>query len=326
MSIENWNKEIIQKMIDDKIEESLSLDYKCAKAIENTKEITKDVSSFANSAGGVIIYGVKEFDIKENKHLPERIDPIKRLDMPKERLEHIINNIKPRLENLKIYPVSISDDDLVYVVEIEQSNTAHQAMDHRYYKRHNFQTVPMEDYELRDIMNRTKNPIIDLEFKIIIEKRNKKNETVRGIPLNFLHNDRDEIYTITNLEVYAKNNGFVYANYIHSYLWIPLIILISGEYKGYSKKIIDGLEYVKYHIDNSKRDRMSGSPSYGPKRFEPILPQMSQYLKDIILIKEFLYYAEKDFNLYWDIYADNTPKRNGVTHFNSIKRESVDKI
>jgi hypothetical protein len=31
---------------------------------------------------------------------------------------------------------------------------AHQARDYRYYKRHNFNALPMEDYEVRDVMNR----------------------------------------------------------------------------------------------------------------------------------------------------------------------------
>jgi len=31
----------------------------------------------------------------------------------------------------------------------------HQAYDHRYYKRYNFQSIPMEDYEVRDLMRRS---------------------------------------------------------------------------------------------------------------------------------------------------------------------------
>jgi hypothetical protein len=326
---DKWSYDVIQKMIDDKIEENLSLDYKCSKSLsditEKTKiEITKDISSFANSAGGIIIYGIKEFDEKDKKHLPERIDPIKRSDMPKERLEHIINNIKPRIENLKIEPVSINDNELIYVVEIEQSNTAHQAMDHRYYKRHNFQSVPMDDYEIRDIMNRAKNPVIDLEFKIIIEKRNINNEYINGMPMSSFYVNRDDIYYHNVLDVYARNDGSVYANYIHSYLLIPSQLLENDKYVDYPKEKIENIDYIKFHIDNSKRDR-TGSTSYGPKRFEPILPQMSQHLEEISLLEGFLFLLERnEFKLYWDIYADNAPTRKGTIILNSIKRENID--
>ena len=43
---------------------------------------------------------------------------------------------------------------------VPQSYTAHQARDHAYYRRHNFNVLPMEDYELRDVMNRRKRPKI----------------------------------------------------------------------------------------------------------------------------------------------------------------------
>jgi predicted HTH transcriptional regulator len=59
MSVE-WNEEKVGLYIRDKIEESINLDYKAAGAIatEKTTEIIKDISAFANSAGG-IIYGLR---------------------------------------------------------------------------------------------------------------------------------------------------------------------------------------------------------------------------------------------------------------------------
>ncbi len=330
MTSDKWNIDVIQKMIDDKIEENLTLEYKCAKALDNNTEITKDVSSFANSTGGTIIYGVKEYDEKDKKHLPERIDPIKRIDMPKERLEHIINNIKPKIDNLKIESVSINDNELIYVIEIDPSNTAHQAMDHRYYKRFNFMSVPMDDYEIRDIMNRLKNPDIDLEFDITIEKRNRKDDTFGGIRLSSGYGNRDEIYFKNTLEIYARNVGSVYAKYVYSYLSIPSELLIVGKYNEYPSLIIDNMKYIKFHIDNSKRDEMKGDlyvgfyPS-GPKRFEPILPRMTQYLEQINLIEGLLPLLEKrEYYIYWDIYSDNSPMKRGNILFNSIKRKNID--
>jgi hypothetical protein len=34
--------------------------------------------------GGTIIYGIKEFDDIDKRHLPEKIDPINRTDISKE--------------------------------------------------------------------------------------------------------------------------------------------------------------------------------------------------------------------------------------------------
>ncbi len=161
-----WTKQRLEQMIADGVEEHSSLDYKRADSLAKTDgkriEVTKDVSSFANSAGGILIYGVAEFEDKPREHLPERLDPIQRGEISREWLDQVIQTIQPRIEGLLIHPVTISaaDDTVCYVVEVPQSHTAHMARDHRYHKRHNFTTAQMEDYEVRDVMNRRKHPKI----------------------------------------------------------------------------------------------------------------------------------------------------------------------
>lgn len=171
--IEINNLTDLQNLITNQVEENLHLDYKAADALTKTegkkKEISKDISAFANSDGGVIVYGIKEFSDPLKKHLPKEIDPLNRGNISKEWLEQVINsNIFPRIESLKITPVPLSatSNDVVYVVIVNKSTTAHQAIDYRYYKRYNFESVPMYDFEVRDIMNRNKSPRIELYFEI----------------------------------------------------------------------------------------------------------------------------------------------------------------
>ena len=167
-----WTKQRLDQMIADGVEESLSLDYKRAEAIakddEKKAEVTKDVSSFANSSGGVLIYGIAEFSDRDKRHLPERISPIQRAEISKEWLDQVIQTIQPRIEGVVIHPVPISEPDntVCYVVEVPQSHTAHMARDHRYYKRHNFNALAMEDYEVRDVMNRKTHPRMRCEIRI----------------------------------------------------------------------------------------------------------------------------------------------------------------
>ena len=110
-----WTKQRLEQMIADGIEEHSSLDYKRADSLAKTDlrkiEITKDVSAFANSAGGVLIYGVAEFDDERRKHLPERLDPIQRTQISKEWLDQVIQTIQPRIEGVVIHPVTISEAD-----------------------------------------------------------------------------------------------------------------------------------------------------------------------------------------------------------------------
>ncbi len=143
-----WDFKRVESLIVNGVEESLTLEYKAAAALEKTDraktELTKDISALANSAGGTLIYGVGE-DPK-SKHLPGPIGPISRRNFPKEWLEQVANNIRPRIEGLLIHPISIpgsAPDDVLFVVEVPQSDTAHQGSDYRYYRRFNFQSVKL---------------------------------------------------------------------------------------------------------------------------------------------------------------------------------------
>lgn len=155
-----WNEERVQQFIIDGIEESLTIEYKSAGAFAKTNEkrrgITKHVSAMANSAGGLLFYGIAEYNEREKKHLPEKIDPIDRTEFSKEWLEQVIHSIQPRPTNITIHPVPFTSgpNDVVYVVEIPQTTVPLQATDNRYYRRFNFMAEPMSDYEINDIRNR----------------------------------------------------------------------------------------------------------------------------------------------------------------------------
>jgi hypothetical protein len=165
----NFTEAELTQMILSQVEENLHLDYKGAGSLALTdgkkKEIAKDISAFANSDGGIVIYGIREFDDDLRRHLPERLDPIDRNNISKEWLEQVINsNIQPKIENLTIHPITLSSsiNHVVYVIKIPKSNTAHQASDKKYYKRYNFESVAMEDYEIKDIINRLSSPQLSL--------------------------------------------------------------------------------------------------------------------------------------------------------------------
>jgi predicted HTH transcriptional regulator len=177
-----WDEKAIETLVRDEVQESVRLDYKDSRSLQKSddkrREIGKDVSSFANSDGGTIIYGVSEQD-----HLPTGIDDgVDPADITREWLEQVINSrISPRLEGVRIYPVPLTGTragQTAYVVEVSKamSRAPHQADDKRYYKRFNFQSTPMEDYEIRDLINRAAGPdlTIELAFDAGVEAHVKK--------------------------------------------------------------------------------------------------------------------------------------------------------
>lgn len=141
-------------MIADEIQENIHLDYKRSEAIQNNKrdEIAKDVSAFANSDGGVLVYGVEEKD-----HLPIKIDDgVDDSKFSREWIESaILTRITPKVPDSRIVPVTLSPGRSMYIIIVAKSYQGpHQAGDKKYYKRFNFSSEPMEHYEVSDVRNR----------------------------------------------------------------------------------------------------------------------------------------------------------------------------
>ena len=281
----NWTEAKLQNFITSEIEESLTLEYKAAEALDRVetkkKEITKDVSAMANSAGGVIVYGISEFGELEKRHLPEKITPVDRRNYPREWVEQIIQAIRPRIDGIVIHSVNLSsgENDTAYVIEIPQSNTAHQASDHRYYKRFNFQAVPMEDYEVRDVMFREQTPDIDLKFLIEITP------------------------DAQNIVVQARNNGSAFAQYVACFLDVPTKILHQTDNK---MNLTDGGRFYRHRLTNLNQE-------YADEQFKsnfPLLRSMAMNWK-VPLAAEFENTQNGELFIKWKIFADNALPKEG---------------
>lgn len=185
---DSYSIEDINNLIINEVEENIHLDYKAAGALDKDDkkrtEITKDISAFANSDGGIIVYGVSEED-----HRPKEINPIDGRVYTKEWLENVIQLIQPRIEEVKIYPIRVDDiGQSIYVVKIPRSSNApHMARDKRYYKRFNFKSEPMEDYEVKDLYNRVSIPKLEITGCSFYKAEENENEIIYELMANVLN-------------------------------------------------------------------------------------------------------------------------------------------
>jgi hypothetical protein len=158
----------IESLVRNQVPESIHLDYKASAALDSKKsdEIAKDVSAFANSDGGLLIYGVEE---DKALHIPLQIDNGVDPKWNRERLEQIItSNISPRIEGIEIRQFSLPNKNCVFCVLVKKSfRGPHQASSNRYYKRYNFTSCPMEHYEVDDVRARAQTvpPSVVLDMK-----------------------------------------------------------------------------------------------------------------------------------------------------------------
>lgn len=160
----------LEALIRKEVQESVHLDYKDSRAIHRSKrhEIAKDVSAFANSDGGILIYG-----ISEEQNLPVAIDNgVDHKSFAREWLEEVItSNITPTIEGLSIVQIPLSDNNSAYVINVPKSHRApHQEQSSkRYYRRYNFKSQPMEDYEIQDIRSRSLSVSSLVNFDVVFE-------------------------------------------------------------------------------------------------------------------------------------------------------------
>jgi hypothetical protein len=238
-----FTKVYLEQLITDQIQESSTLEYKAAaslgRADDKKRDITKDISALANAAGGILIYGIKEYGDRERRHLPETLDPVNQSDFSKEWLDQIISLIRPRIEHLRIVPIHVGpgSSDYCYVIEIPQGTTAHQSLDYRYYRRRNFESTAMEDYEIRDVMNRRKHPVLTAAVRIVSNS----------------HADNSWI------AIRVENTGKVMARYFSVVVHMPIKlssgILIHPKDANLEKK--DGLSLWLFTLGN-----IGGSPLF----------------------------------------------------------------
>ena len=189
-SSEWWEREIARKLTDGEPED-LHLDYKDKESLmprgrggggidkqKRAEDISKDVSSFLNSEGGVLVYGVPETNDQDStggSPVPSGSDiGFRREDIDKETIENLItSNIqpKPSPELFKVIEVPHGDDGrIVFVVEVKVgTGDVWQAKDKRYYKRFHFKAEPMEHYEINMVRDRRSSPDLKLTFGLDTE-------------------------------------------------------------------------------------------------------------------------------------------------------------
>lgn len=266
-------KEDLQRLIDNEVEESTILEYKSSFAVQNPKwreELAKDISAMANSNGGTIVFGIKQKDIGNGNAIAHRLTPIPSSEMTKDKLSQLLSsNIQPIIKNLEITYISESQEGGYFIVEIPQSNTAHQnRLTHIYYKRRNATVEAMEDYEIRDIMNRNKTPIINLEFQLIKTTVNVIEKNYNFFPTRGIQENKSQRIDY-RLKYRPFNNGQILAKYINYFVYIPSDIVVDKE-----DLDIEG-DYCIVFGDNTTRDLVDisvGQRKYGPVRYDPILP------------------------------------------------------
>ncbi len=120
--LESIDKTDLLYLIDNSVLEKKTLDYKekfSGTDKDDKKEFLKDITSFANSSGGDIIYG-----IKEQNGVPVELVGIPNVEVDAKILwiEDLVRQaVKPRIPGIKIQPVDLGEGLVALIIRIPKS-------------------------------------------------------------------------------------------------------------------------------------------------------------------------------------------------------------
>lgn len=157
----------LDRLIANKVPESVSLEYKQSLpsgSDADRKEFLADVSAFANSAGGDLIYGIAEArDDGKTTGVPERIEGLSGITNTDEwtrRLENMLRDgVAPRLAGVQFSWVSVNGNGLVLIIRVPSSWTGpHMVVfqqHSRFYARAAGSKYPLDVLQLREAFLRS---------------------------------------------------------------------------------------------------------------------------------------------------------------------------
>ena len=174
-SVHPWEftEQDLQRLVRDKIQEGRHLEYKRSTLLQDRsrsiQDLTKEVSAFNNADGGIIAIGIEEAGEGRRFKFASKVDDgVSNAEFPVTWLNQIINsNIDPSIHELRTVavPLSAGVGQVAFVIWVPRGKRAVQASDLKYYQRQEDRSVPMKDFQVRDVNNRMEGPDISLRLE-----------------------------------------------------------------------------------------------------------------------------------------------------------------
>jgi hypothetical protein len=178
--------------------------------------LSKQVSAFANAAGGRIFLG-----IDDEGHVDGGVPRDLRPNGTRAWLEDVIPHVViPHLRAFNVYEVgwvsapgsasALRPGHAVYVLEVPRSDDApHQARDHRYYLRIAGKSRPMGHHHVLDVLHRTRDP------NVVVSRMDPYGEP------EFVESDPRGPKSFVHLRTHLANRGRTLAQHVGCEFIVP---------------------------------------------------------------------------------------------------------
>lgn len=190
----NWIRNDLEMLIGQF--ESLRMDFKQSSLLDQepnmiAQNLSKQVSAFANTEGGVIVIGIAERKEGRTRFADQLDQGVEINKWSPERIQQLVeSNISPYLTGIRVRPIPLDESrkKYAYVIYVPAGTTAYQASDRRYYGRSEYECRPLPDHEIRLRMFRGQAP----------------NATIRTVDWEVR---RDRIYVDLVCDLFFENIG-----------------------------------------------------------------------------------------------------------------------
>ena len=212
----------LQALIDNNVLEGKTIEYKRelpTNSDSSKKEFLADVTSFANASGGDLIFGIEEDTTTRKPKKPTGLE-VDSIDNERTRLDNVIRTgVEPRLLNVTIKPISLSNARYALLIRIPRSwASPHRVIfsgHAKFYARNSSGKYEMDVDELRIAFNlsetlieKIRNFRLDRVAKIVADETPVPLDSPHRIVLHLIHgNSFNPSVKYDVSSIYANRHG-----------------------------------------------------------------------------------------------------------------------
>lgn len=167
----------LQRFVADGQEENLHLEFKTLSGpdfgiVEDRRNLARALSGFANSDGGIIIWGVKADKSGDSPDCAKALQPISKVALLLSRLNELTSDaLSPVHSTVQHRIVHINDDGSGLAATLVPSSDSGPHMAKlrvdQYFKRAGDSFVKMEHFDIADMFGRRPHPVLD--FRVLVQ-------------------------------------------------------------------------------------------------------------------------------------------------------------
>jgi len=161
-----WDESELRRLCEQHALETAFLEFKSSPTIDrqDTKKIAEVVCAFANAGGGQVLFGVQESSDGRAEALDEGWMSNQRKNAWLSDV--ILAHVTPKVD-FEIATIRLASSRELYVVNVHQGYTAHQASDRKFYRRREAKCISMDWFEIEDVRNRKTRPVLDVQIEVV---------------------------------------------------------------------------------------------------------------------------------------------------------------